>query len=68
MQMKELHPRFRFHINDWLTYHFLLGHCATMSRTFTKLGVDPDVQIYQDFLEEEDERRQRDARYTLKRR
>ena len=39
-----------------------------MARTFSKQGVDPDVQIYNDFLEREDARRQKDGQYALKRR
>lgn len=51
--MQELHPRFRWHTGDWLTRHLVLTHCQVMSRSFAKLGVDPDLAVYQNYLKKQ---------------
>ena len=51
--MKELHPQFRYHTSEWLTWHFLIGHCHVMSSSFTKLGNDPDLVAYQNYMSKE---------------
>ena len=62
-QMKELHPRFRFHTGDWLTHHLVVTHCQAMSRSFHELGEDPDIMVYKRILNREE---QRESRRTLK--
>ena len=48
--MKELHPRFRFHTRDWLTRHLLIQHCQAMARWFAKIGDDPDLKVYENYM------------------
>ena len=48
--MKDLHPRFRWHTDDWLTRHLVLMHCQAKSRSFTRLGDDPDLKTYDNYM------------------
>jgi len=57
-QMKEMHPRFRFHTADWLTHHLVVMHCQAMSRAFRELGQDPDVAVYEAILKKRKQNRQ----------
>jgi len=66
-KMKELHPHFRFHTGDWLTYHLIVTHCQAMNRTFAKLGDDPDLDIYQAYMKRQKHSKQKDVQQTLKR-
>ena len=66
-QMKELHPWFRFHMGDWVTCHFAVTHCQVMSRSFTRLGDDPDIKIYEWFMNQQRRNQQNETQKALKR-
>lgn len=51
--MQEHHPRFLYHEANWLIRHIAISHLVSMNRKFRKLGVDPDVRVYQQYLERE---------------
>jgi len=64
--MKELHPQFRYHTSDWLTCHMVIMHCQVMSRSFTELGADPDLEIYKNYMKKQEEKLQKVANQVLK--
>lgn len=49
--MQEHHPRFRYHEANWLIRHIAISHLISMNRKFRRMGVDPDVKVYQQYLE-----------------
>ena len=63
--MKELHPRFRFHTGDWLTRHLVVKHCQAKSRRFTKMGDDPDIKMYEDYMTSQKREKQKKAQKHL---
>jgi len=67
-QMKELHPRFRFHTGDWITCHFAITHCRAMSRSFARLSPDPDIKIYERYMDKQRRNQQKEAQRALKKR
>jgi len=66
-QMKELHPRFRFHTADWLIRHFLITHCQVMSRSFAR-AVDPDVVTYKNYMKKKSQDKINEAHQGVRRR
>ena len=66
--MKELHLRFLFHMRDWLTRHLVVMHCQAMSRSFARLGDDPDLEIYNRYMLKQRLFKQKDAQHALKKR
>jgi len=66
--MKELHPWFRYHTGDWLTRHMVIMHCQVMSRSFTELGANPDLEIYKNYMKKQEEKLQKVANQALKKR
>ena len=67
-KMKALHPRFRFHNRDWLTRHLVVKHCQARNRWFAKAGPDPDLKIYDDYMNNQRRERQNKAQQVLKKR
>ena len=69
-QMKDLHPRFRWHTDNWLTHHFVLNHCRVKSRAFGKLAddPDPDVEIYEDYLMMKKQNKMKEGHQAAKKR
>ncbi len=51
LQMQEHHPRFLYHDANWLIRHMAISHLSSLNRKFRKLGVDPDISVYQQYLE-----------------
>jgi hypothetical protein len=66
--MKDLHPRFRFHTHDWLTRHLLIKHCQAILRSFVRLGDDPDLATYEEYMNKQKRKKQKEAQQTLKKR
>lgn len=64
--MKNLHPRFRFHTGDWLTRHLVVKHCQAKSRRFAKIGDDPDLKVYEDYMNNQKRQKQKDAQQALR--
>lgn len=47
LQMKERHPRFRWHGGNWLIEHIAVGHLEAMRRSLKRR--DPDLQDLQEY-------------------
>jgi len=67
-QMKALHPRFRFHTGDWLTRHLVVTHCQAISRSFARLGEDPDLKILENYRNRQKRNKQKESQKALKNR
>ena len=66
--MRDLHPRFRFHTGDWLVRHLVIKHCQSRSRFFAKVGDDPDLKIYEQYMIKQKQQKQKEAQQAIKRR
>ena len=46
LQMKERHPRFRWHAKNWVLIHITVMHLDAMRRSLKKK--DPDLKVLQE--------------------
>ena len=65
-EMKEHHPHFQFHTHDWLICHLLVKHCQARAQWFAKVGNDPYLKIYKNYMNNQKQERQKKAQQTLK--